>query len=90
MLSDRDFMRNELAITCADALELMTDYLEGALSSDDVDRFTRHLSLCQGCTVYLDQLRMTVRVVGEISGTDEFLLDEETLDRLLALFRRGG
>ena len=47
---------------CREIVELMTDYLEGALSESDRRRFEAHMTGCDGCTEYLDQLRTTLRL----------------------------
>src|SRR5205823_12954349 len=49
----------QLRITCADAIELMTDFLDDALSRRDLKNFQEHLTLCGRCRVYLDQIRRT-------------------------------
>jgi predicted anti-sigma-YlaC factor YlaD len=71
-------------ITCQEVVELVTDYLEGALPSDQVERFEEHLSLCEGCASYVDQMRRTVTTVGQLREED---LPPETRDRLMAAFR---
>ena len=56
-------MRTAQEITCQELVELVTDYLEGALPEDDVERFDAHLQGCPGCRAYLDQMRTTIRLV---------------------------
>jgi anti-sigma factor RsiW len=51
-------------LTCRELVELVTDYLEGALSPEDRDRFETHLAACDGCTKYMRQMRETVRITG--------------------------
>ena len=68
MSDEQPFVDNELRITCADAIELMTDYLDDALSAADLDDFQTHLGLCEGCQAYLDQIDKTITLV---SGTKE-------------------
>lgn len=87
MADDVDATRRLLAISCADALELMTDHLEGALSPADAARMRAHLAGCQPCNVYLDQLRATIRIVGETGPATALSLDPERLDGLADLFR---
>lgn len=53
-------------LTCPMLVELVTAYFEGALDRRDRERFERHLGWCDGCTVYVEQLRVTVEVVGRI------------------------
>jgi len=53
-------------IACIELVELVTDYFEGALSKRDRRRFEAHLKACDGCTTYVEQLRQTLEVVGEL------------------------
>ena len=71
-------------ISCQEVVELVTDYLEGAMSPDDVARFDHHLSLCEGCVFYVEQIRMTIAAVGRAGVED---VPPETRDDLLAAFR---
>jgi predicted anti-sigma-YlaC factor YlaD len=71
-------------ITCQEVVELVTDYLEGTLPSEQVERFEQHLDLCEGCDSYVDQMRTTVATVGQLHEED---LPPETRDRLMAAFR---
>ena len=59
-----------LEIDCKDLVELVTDYLEGVLDAEDVERFEDHLALCDGCDVYVQQMRQTIEVVGALSEDD--------------------
>jgi anti-sigma factor RsiW len=49
-------------MTCQELVELVTDYLEGALPPEDVARFEAHLAACPGCETYLQQMRSTIAV----------------------------
>src|SRR5206468_8330468 len=51
---------------CREMVELMTDYLEGALSARDRARFEEHIAGCDGCRAYLEQMRTTMHLVGRI------------------------
>jgi predicted anti-sigma-YlaC factor YlaD len=70
--------------TCREMVELMSDYLEGALADRDRALFEQHLVLCDGCTAYLDQVRRTVALIGRLR---EGALDTSVRDRLLETFR---
>jgi hypothetical protein len=50
------------SIRCADAVELVTDYLDDALNQTDLAAFSDHLDGCDGCTIFADQIRMTIRL----------------------------
>ena len=53
-------------IACRDLVELVTDYLEGALSPEQHARFESHIAGCDGCTAYLEQMRETIRLTGTL------------------------
>jgi hypothetical protein len=74
-------------ITCQEVVELVTDYLEGALRADEADLFEQHINFCEGCERYVDQMRTTVATVGRISEED---VPAETRERLLAAFKDWG
>jgi predicted anti-sigma-YlaC factor YlaD len=57
-------------ITCQEVVELVTDYLEGALPEREAARFDEHLELCDGCRWYVDQIRITIATVGRIEASD--------------------
>ena len=71
-------------ISCQEIVELVTDYLEGALPPELHARFEHHLALCEGCGRYVEQIRMTVEAVGRIGAED---VPPEARDGLLAAFR---
>lgn len=47
-------------LTCREVVELLSDYLEGALSGSERARVEEHLDTCPQCTAYLVQLRATI------------------------------
>ncbi len=71
-------------MSCRELIEVITDYLEGALPASERARFEAHLSGCDGCTSYLEQMRQTIRLTGELA---EEHLDPEAKTELLAAFR---
>ncbi len=71
-------------LACQELVEIITDYLEGALSDTERERFDAHLEVCEGCRRYLDQMRTTIRVVGTLTEED---LEPTAKDQLLQLFR---
>jgi anti-sigma factor RsiW len=83
-------MALEPELTCKELVELVTDYLEDALSPRDRARFEAHLAICSGCRAYLDQMQTTIDSLGSLP---EESLTSEARDQLLATFRqwkRGG
>jgi anti-sigma factor RsiW len=71
-------------LTCAELVELVTDYLEGALPPGEQERFEEHLISCEGCANHLDQMRSTIAVLGRLADDD---LEPELLEDLLRAFR---
>jgi predicted anti-sigma-YlaC factor YlaD len=51
-------------LTCREVVELVTDYLEGALPPRDRLDFERHLVWCSWCRDYLGQVRTTIELTG--------------------------
>ena len=53
-------------VVCRKAVELVTDYLENALSNRDRARLEAHLAACPHCSEYLAQMRVTIAVLGRV------------------------
>jgi len=83
MTSSRRFASRRLV--CQQAVELVTDYLEGALSRSNRRRFERHLADCPHCTEYLAQVRATIAMSGRVTPDD---LTAQMRDEFIALYRR--
>jgi anti-sigma factor RsiW len=73
------------SLVCQQAVELVTDYLEGALSRADHRRFEKHLAQCHGCTEYLAQIRATIVITGRVTPDD---LTEQMRGEFIDLYRR--
>jgi predicted anti-sigma-YlaC factor YlaD len=73
-----------LHISCQEVVELVSDYLEQALPADDAALLEQHLNFCDGCVWYVDQVRTTIDVVGELRAEDVL---EETKAKLMIAFR---
>ena len=71
-------------LTCQEFVELVTDYLEGALGEDAATRFEQHLAVCPGCETYVAQMKETASRLGTIPVET---LSAEMRSRLLAAFR---
>jgi len=72
------------ALSCQEVVELVTDYLEGRLSRRDRRRFEKHLSACDGCTAYVEQMRLTLRTLGSLTERD---LSKRAKAELMDAFR---
>ena len=67
-------------LTCHELVDLVTDYLEGALPPRDRLDFERHLVWCSWCRDYLDQVRTTIELTGRVEEEPPSPLREQLLD----------
>jgi hypothetical protein len=71
-------------ITCRQLVELASDYLERALAAEDTELFEQHLTYCEGCERYVDEIRRTIGIGGRLRQDE---VPAETLERLMGDFR---
>ena len=71
-------------LNCNEVVELVTAYLDGALKRRDRRAFERHLAKCDGCTNYVEQIRLTIETVGRVTAED---LPQELRENLVVAFR---
>ena len=71
-------------LTCKEVVEIVSDYLEGVLSPEDRQRFDAHVSACEGCTAYVEQMRETIRLTGKLTAEQ---VPVEQRERLRQAFR---
>ena len=71
-------------ITCQEVTELVTEYIEGTLGAHEMALFEQHLNFCDGCVVYVEQMRATNATVGRVREED---VPAETKDKLMTAFR---
>ncbi len=71
-------------MSCKELVELVTDYLERALSPADQRRFEEHIGKCDWCKLYIDQIRLTIKAVGKLT---EDSIEPHAKEELLAVFR---
>jgi anti-sigma factor RsiW len=83
VISVRSWPRKNLV--CRQAVELVTDYLEGALSQTQRRRFEAHLTSCRDCPEYLIQMRATIALTGTINSG---VLTPQMRDEFIRLYRR--
>jgi anti-sigma factor RsiW len=72
-------------LRCQEFVELVTDYLDGALPRRERKRVEAHLAGCDGCTAYLQQFRLTIDTLGRVAPAEP--TDPRTRDALLAIYR---
>jgi anti-sigma factor RsiW len=78
-------MADGTLISCQEVVEVVTDYLEGRMTPEDVAIFEAHLELCDGCKWYVEQMRITIATVGRIDEAD---VPDEMRATLMDAFRR--
>ena len=54
-------------MNCQEIVELVTDYLEGALPADRADDVEAHLRECADCLRYLGQIQLTTRLLRRLT-----------------------
>lgn len=73
-------------LPCQEFVALVTDYLEGLLPPGRVRQVDAHLAECPYCRDYLDQIQVTIALVGQV---EEDVLDQRAWDELRAAFRES-
>ena len=71
-------------LICVQVVDLVTEYLEGALPAEDRTRFEEHVVLCAGCGAYVEQMRETIRVTGALTPES---VDREAVQALARVFK---
>lgn len=72
-------------IVCQEVVELVTDYLEDALLPEKQAQFEEHIADCDGCTNYIEQVRLTIGMLRSLAQEPVF---PETKAELLQVFRQ--
>jgi anti-sigma factor RsiW len=72
------------SITCKELTEVLTDYLEGTMSLEDRATLEAHLVLCEGCAIYVEQMRQVISTVRELREDE---VEATAPDSLLEAFR---
>jgi hypothetical protein len=72
-------------VVCREAVELVADYLEDALSQAQRRRFEAHLARCPDCPEYLAQIRAIVALAGRVTPDD---LTPRMREKLIGLYLR--
>lgn len=72
-------------LRCRDIVELLVEYLDGALDPAMAHALEAHLADCQECTAFLNTYRGTVRMTRQLREED---LPAALRERLLAFLRQ--
>jgi len=70
-------------MACIEVVEVVTDYLEGTMPARKRRLLEQHLTGCDGCDAYIEQMRRTIEVSGRLRAED---VPSELEARLLAAF----
>jgi anti-sigma factor RsiW len=73
-------------LACTEEVEIVTDYLEGALPAEEARRLERHLETCPGCTEYIEQMRT---IAGSLRPLGGETLPDELRQGLIDAFRKS-
>jgi predicted anti-sigma-YlaC factor YlaD len=74
-------------LDCNVLVELVTDYFEHAVDRETRQAFEAHLTECDGCLDYVEQMRETVRLTGRLREDD---LPDAVRAALLTALREGS
>ena len=70
-------------VTCQQFVELVTEYLEGALEPRTLSQVEEHLAMCDWCVTYVEQMQATIASLGEFKDARR----PEPSDSVLAAVR---
>lgn len=77
---------DSVGLTCREAIGLLADYLESALSEARVGDLERHLAGCDPCQAYLNTYQRTKALTAE---TERAAMPDEMKDRLRQFLLRA-
>ena len=69
--------------TCQEVVELASEYLEGAMTAEQMAAFEVHLNFCDGCFRFLDQVRATAALARALPEEE---IPDEVRAELLQVF----
>jgi anti-sigma factor RsiW len=72
-------------LACKRVVEMVTDYLEGALPTEDAAQLEQHLVLCDPCVQYVDQHRTLIAALGKLPALDSTASPAATASNTAAL-----
>ena len=72
-------------MSCQEFVELVTEYLEGALTEERRAELHAHIDECGGCSRYLQQMRDTIAALSTLPPDNGFL---ESREAAMEAFRR--
>ncbi len=76
-------------VTCKEFVEVLTEYLDGALGACERAEIERHIVICRGCSTYVEQMRSTIELLGLLAAEDAVDEPDEQLLGLFSEWRAG-
>jgi predicted anti-sigma-YlaC factor YlaD len=76
-----------IEVPCQRIVEMVTDYVEGALSPEQHRLVEEHLADCEPCRRYLQQIELTIRALRTVEEDD---LSADAWRQLRTVFARAG
>jgi predicted anti-sigma-YlaC factor YlaD len=83
-----DFSVTADEVTCQQFVELITDYLEGTLTTRTQSHIEEHLVMCDWCVTYLEQMDAMIASLAALGETRSAELPDALLSALRA--KRDG
>jgi anti-sigma factor RsiW len=78
-------LRDPALLECREVVEVVSDFLSGALTPEDRARLEQHLLVCPPCTLHVAQVRATLEHLAELRTEH---MPAEVGPALVDLFRR--
>ncbi len=76
-------------MTCREFVEIVTEYLEGALSAERRAELDAHIEECGGCSAYLAQMEQTIAGLRGLAERGELPATREAALAAFRAARRG-
>ena len=75
-------------LPCAVFVEMVTEYLDGAIPDDLRARLEHHLAFCDGCRSVLAQIERVIQLAGRLTEEEDVdTLPDAQREQLMAAFR---
>jgi anti-sigma factor RsiW len=73
----------EVGVRCSELVDVITDWMEGAMPEGRAAELEEHLAICPHCVDYVDQMRTATALLRRLNDD----LDDGNHQRLLRAFR---
>ncbi len=76
-------------MVCEEFVDLITAWAEGEIDGATEIAMLEHLAQCPDCAAYLDQIRRTTRLIGDLRATESTTLTLRSRQLLREAFREA-